>query len=98
MLKISVLEESEAITIKLDGRLGGPWTAELDRTWKALSSSLGSRKLSVDLCDMTYAEKDGRLLLREIYEKSGAVFVTNNPLSNHFAAEAMRTGDEKSEN
>jgi hypothetical protein len=47
---------------------------------------------------MTYAEKDGRLLLREIYEKSGAVFVTNNPLSNHFAAEAMRAGDEQNEN
>ncbi len=29
MLKITVLEEPEVVAIKLEGRLGGPWTTEL---------------------------------------------------------------------
>ena len=89
MLRITIREDSEVIAIKLDGRLGGPWASELDRTWKILASSLGSRKVSLDLCNMTYADADGRKLLREIHEGSGASFIANNPLSEHFAKEAM---------
>ena len=97
MLKITVQEEPEAVAIKLDGRLAGPWTAELDRTWKALAVSLGSRKLALDLCDMTYADTGGRQLLREIYESSGAAFVTKTPLSKYFATEAMSAGERENE-
>jgi hypothetical protein len=89
MLKITVLERPEIVAIKLEGRLGGPWTTELDRTWKTLASSLGSRRLSLDLCDMTYADIEGQRLLRKIFECSEAAFVTSTPLSKHFAAEAM---------
>ncbi len=92
MLKITVLEKTEAVAIKLEGRLGGPWTTELDRTWKTVASSLGSRKLSLDLCDMTYADAEGQRLLHEIYENSEAAFVTNTPLSMYFATEAMSSG------
>jgi hypothetical protein len=92
MLKITVLEEPDVVAIKLDGRLGGPWTTELDRTWKTLTPSLGPRKLSLDLCDMTYADSEGQQLLRKIFERGNATFVANTPLSKHFAAEAMSAG------
>ncbi len=97
MLKITVLEEPEVVAIKLEGRLGGPWTTELARTWKTLVTSLDSRKCSLDLCDVTYVDADGRQLLREIYEQSGAAFVSNTPLSDYFAEEAMRKGAQEDE-
>jgi ABC-type transporter Mla MlaB component len=90
MLKITVLEQPEAVAIKLEGRLGGPWTTELARTWKSLFPSLNSRKCSLDLCDVTWVDTEGRHLLREIYEQSGADFVSNTPMSKYFAAVAMR--------
>jgi hypothetical protein len=97
MLKITVLEESAAVVIKLEGRLGGAWTTELARTWKTLAPSLNSRKCSLDLCDVTYVDRDGRHLLREIYEQSGASFVSNTPLSKQFAADATRIGEQENE-
>jgi hypothetical protein len=98
MLKITVLEDPEIIAIKLEGRLGGPWATELDRTWRGLCPSLGTKRVSVDLCGMTWADQDGKRLLHEIYEKSGAAFVANTPLSKYFAAEAMRVGGMEREN
>ena len=95
MLRITVLEKSKAVAIKLEGRLGGPWTTELDRTWKSLASSLGPRTVSLDLCDMTYADARGRQLLREIHEESGALFLADNPPSKHFATEAMSVGEKE---
>lgn len=95
MLKITVLETPETVTIKLEGRLGGPWVTELDRTWRVLASSLDSKGVCIDLCDMTWADADGKHLLREIYEKSRAAFVSNTPLSRYFAAEAMGVGEKE---
>ncbi len=97
MLKITVLEKPEAVAIKLEGRLGGPWTIELARTWKALAPSLNSRRCSLDLCDVTYVDTGGRHLLREIYEESRAAFISNTPLSEHFAADAMRAAERENE-
>ncbi len=97
MLKISVLEGPKVVAIKLEGRLGGPWATELARTWKSLLPSLNSRKCSLDLCDVTYVDTDGRQLLREIYAQSGATFVSNTPLSEHFAIEAMNAGEQENE-
>ena|SRR5271165_2546615 len=93
MLRITVRKEPRVVAIKLDGRLGGPWISELNRTWKTLSTSIGARKVSLDLCNLTYADADGRELLREIHEESGALFVTNNPLAQQFAMEAMNSGE-----
>ena len=97
MLKITVLDEPAAVAIKLEGRLGGAWTTELDRTWKTLAACLNSRKCSLDLCDVTYVDRDGRDLLREIYKQSGASFVSNTPLSKQFAVDAMRLGEQENE-
>jgi hypothetical protein len=97
MLKITVLEKPKAVTIKLDGRLGGPWATELDRTWQDLASSCASRKVSIDLRDMTYADSEGKRLLREIHQMSGATFVTNSPLSRYFAAQATGAESKESE-
>ena len=76
--------------MKLAGRIAGPWAAEFERTWRELEQSLNSRKLSLDLREVTYADEAGRKLLREIYGRTGAEMWGDSPLTKYFVEEAMR--------
>lgn len=76
--------------MKPEGRISGVWVAELRRTWQDLAPSLGSRKLRVDLCEVTFVDEEGRKLLAEIYEKTKAEILADSPLTKYFAEEAMR--------
>jgi ABC-type transporter Mla MlaB component len=59
----------------LEGRVVGPWVDELDRVWNETAPRLGSKKLAVDLSDMTYADAAGRSVLRIIFSHAGAKLV-----------------------
>jgi hypothetical protein len=77
--------------LKLEGRILGPWTAELNRAWRSLSPSLEHKKLSVDLCGVTYIDHEGRGILAEIYRRTHARFEANTPLTQYFAEEARNS-------
>lgn len=95
MLRITVLEDQMTQTIKLEGKIGGPWVEELERTWTSLAPSLGSKKLQLDLRGVAFADDEGRKLLREIYQKTHAGFLTDSPLTKYFADEAMQPRNQK---
>jgi hypothetical protein len=97
MLKITVHEDKRMHTIRLEGKIGGPWVEELERTWTALAPSLGSKKLQLDLRGVAFADDKGRKLLRKIYQKSHADFLTDSPLMRYFADEAMQTQNQRQE-
>ena len=61
------------MSIKLEGRIVGPWVAEFDRTWHSLASSLDGKKLSVDLRGVTYIDSEGREVLAEIVKTASFV-------------------------
>ena len=88
MLRITIHEEATKVMLKLEGRIVGPWTAELDRTWHSLGPSLEGRKLSVDLCGVSYIDREGRGVLADIYRKTQAEFQTDTPLTEYFVQEA----------
>src|SRR5690242_20178250 len=48
MLRITIEDKSKAITLKLKGRLVGPWVPELEKLWKDIVSQLGDKGLIVD--------------------------------------------------
>ncbi len=87
-LRITIEGNSEALLMRLEGRIAGPWVSEFDHTWHSLAPSLGNRKLSLDLCGVTYVNQDGIQLLRHIYEETKAEFRANTPLTRYFAEEA----------
>jgi hypothetical protein len=92
MLKITVRETSGGNVIKLEGRIAGPNVAEFERIWQSLAPSFdSSKKLSLDLCEVTFADGPGRQLLSEIYKKTGADFVADTPLAKFFAEGATRS-------
>jgi hypothetical protein len=51
---------------------------ELDRVWVETAPRLGSRKLSIDLRNVTYADAGGKRVLRNIFSQSDAELVANS--------------------
>ena len=89
-LRITVEENTGAMTIKLEGRVTGPWVAELDRLWLQASPTLGSRQLSLDLRETTYADTGGIEALRAIYSQTKAEILTSTPWTQYLAEEIAR--------
>jgi hypothetical protein len=93
VLKITVVEKAELVTLKLDGQIAGPWMAEFNRAWLLLAPSLDSKRLSLDLRGVTHINVEGQHLLAEIYDKTGAEFQTDSLVMEFYAQEAMQARD-----
>jgi hypothetical protein len=90
MLRITIEQSVEATLVILEGRIAGLWTAELGRTWTELAPTLGTRKLSIDLRNTTYADAGGIQALRDIYLQTAAEFVTGTPWTEYLAEQIKR--------
>jgi len=91
MLRITLEEKSDAVVLKLEGRLAGPWAVELGRLWEEKASLVGQRKLSLDLRGTTFADADGIRILKSIYSQTGAAMITGTPWTQYLAAEVARS-------
>lgn len=89
-LRISVQPNSESIAIVLEGRVAGPWAEELSRTWAEVAPTVGTRTVSLDLCNTTYADAAGIAALRQIYGTTAAQIVTSSPWTQYLAEEITR--------
>jgi anti-anti-sigma regulatory factor len=89
-LRITINEGEKATVMKLEGRVAGPWVAELSRAWREKAPSLASKKLCLDLRDITYSDASGTQALRDIYESTGAELISGDPLTRFLAEEVMR--------
>ena len=67
MLKITIHNSTNAATLNLEGRLAGPWVAELERSWRAVRDDSPQKPVIVDLCDVTFVDAEGRGLLSCMY-------------------------------
>jgi EAL domain-containing protein (putative c-di-GMP-specific phosphodiesterase class I) len=91
MLRITVQEHQDSLIIKLEGRIVAPWVAELIDFWEETAPHLSSRKLSVDLRDVTYIDADGKRALKDIYTLTGAEFLASTPWTRYLAEEIVAT-------
>lgn len=89
MLRIYIEEQCKAVTIKLEGRLSGPWVAELDRCWQSTLARPTNKALVVTLEAVTYIDGPGEALLREMH-KGGASLVGKGPLSCHLVEQIQQ--------
>ena len=76
MLRITVERNSKTATLKLAGRLVGPWIDELDRTWREVNVQAFTDGVLLDLSDVTFVAPEGRRQLKSMCEK-GARFKTS---------------------
>ena len=91
MLRISIQDGANVATLKLEGKVIGPWARELSRVWSAFEPSLGMKKLCLDLCGVTFVDKAGTRTLKKIFRLTDAEILADTPLTRQFAADAMRT-------
>jgi anti-anti-sigma regulatory factor len=92
-LRITINHSDKSAVIKLEGRVAGPWVAELSRAWQENAPLIASRKLSLDLRDITYSDESGTRALSDIYRQTGAELVSANPWT-HFLAEQIVRGSD----
>jgi len=94
MLRIIVERNSNSATMKLAGRLAGPWLAELDRTWADVHGSDTGDGVLLDLCDVTFVTPEGRERLEWMY-RQGARFKTSGCFGKNLV-EQIKAGTTKS--
>jgi ABC-type transporter Mla MlaB component len=71
MLKITVGQTREKITLKLEGSLRGAWVSELEDAWRAAVSDRTGRDVCLDLASVVGIDAAGRYLLLLIHERGG---------------------------
>ncbi len=85
MLKISMKDDSPVATLKIEGKLVGPWAMELGRTWHDLWASSSQMPLRLDIRGVTFADQKGTHVLQEIVRETGAEILSDSPLTQYFA-------------
>ena len=75
----------------LEGRVAGPWAAELSRVWVDTAPRLGNKVLSIDLRNVTYADAPGKQVLRDIYAQTHARLVAGSPWAQYLAEEITQS-------
>jgi anti-anti-sigma regulatory factor len=67
MLRITIDKSPRTTTLRVEGRLTGPWVDELERTWRAVASGSADGRVSVDITDVTFVGEEGKKLLEAMY-------------------------------
>ena len=77
MLRITITETATEQSWTLEGRLTGPWVAQLRTNWKNRHRPQNGRACTVDLNGVTSIDKGGRRLLRAM-AKEGTQFIATS--------------------
>ena len=77
MLRITTDKTCRAVTLRLEGRLAGPWVTLLADCWRKERADADARELLVDLNGVTFIDSAGRACLARIHEE-GAAFVADD--------------------
>jgi anti-anti-sigma regulatory factor len=67
MLRITIENHPRETTLRLEGRLTGPWVEELERVWRSSIADPTDGGISVDLTDVTFVGEEGKKLLEQMY-------------------------------
>jgi anti-anti-sigma regulatory factor len=97
MLRITIEENPQDAVIKLEGRIAGPWVAELNRVWVETAPQLAFKTLALDLRSVTYADNAGTQVLRGIYAQSRAQLLSGTPWTQFLAEQITRSSAQLAE-
>ena len=86
-MRITIQDTADAVEMKLEGRVAGPWANELDRVWTETAPRAASKRLVIDLHNVTYADANGKQVLRDIYAQTHAELVATTPWTQFLAEE-----------
>jgi len=87
LLRITIQKGSGPATLKLEGKLAGPWVEELKDVWRSGSAM---EAILVDLFDVSFVDASGKDLLGQMWQ-GGADFAADSPLMKQVVDEVKRT-------
>jgi anti-anti-sigma regulatory factor len=90
MLRINVQQDTEAVTIQLEGQVAGPSVVKLNRAWIEFAALPASTPFVIDLRNVTEADAWGVRALRDLQTLTGARMITSSPLSKYVAESVAR--------
>jgi anti-anti-sigma regulatory factor len=82
VLRITITDELKEQRWILQGRLSGPWVAQLKSNWKQSHDSNGDRKCVVDVSGVTFVDLDGERVLA-VMMRDGAKFIATGVYTKH---------------
>jgi hypothetical protein len=86
MLRITTQDDPRVVTLRVEGRLMGPWVAELEKCWRsALASAVsppctpcpGPVTLRVDLSGVTFIDAAGKAVIAAMH-RQGAQLIAGD--------------------
>jgi ABC-type transporter Mla MlaB component len=89
MLKVTLNTNDNGITLVLEGRLCGGCAAEAERAWRSALANADGKRISVDLADVSYVDRDGESLLQDMLEQ-GATVRVDGVWMDHLVADLRR--------
>jgi len=90
MLKISILDTPSQRRLLLEGKLIGPWAAELARVWRQATADPNGRALIIDVKGLTAISEDGENVLLDLM-KEGASFRSSGVFTKQVLKRMART-------
>ncbi len=82
VLRITIADEPKEQRWTLQGRLSGPWVAQLKSNWKKSHGPNGDRKCVVDVSGVTFVDLDGERVLAAMM-RDGAKFIATGVYTRH---------------
>ena len=73
MLRITITDFPEEQRWSLEGRLAGPWAAELISLWRTRRLRREARKCIIELNHVTFIDRTGEVALAEIMSQGAEV-------------------------
>lgn len=92
MLKVTTTQQNQTITLKLEGKLAGPWVQEVTRVWADTACSPRNSYV-VDLRSVTFIDSPGRELLARM-SRQGAQLIAADCLTRNIVDEIRNSNTE----
>lgn len=89
MFRLSKVDTNGQRTLVLEGRLISPWTKEVETAWQRAKQESDSRKLVVDIRNVTLIGPDGEATLLKLM-RDGAKFTCGGVLTRHLLRQLAR--------
>jgi anti-anti-sigma regulatory factor len=81
MLRITTDDNTRVRTLRLEGRLEGPWAALLEKCWRKTVAAAASRKaFRVDMSGVSFIDAAGRRVIATMH-KHGVEFMADDALT-----------------
>jgi hypothetical protein len=88
MLKLTNTDQNQTVTLKLEGKLAGPWVQEVNRVWDDTARTRRGGYV-IDLRSVTFIDNPGRALLATM-SRHGAQLIATDCLTRNIVDEIQK--------